>query len=216
MRTTRLVHAPLYRSSDLTEQRFTIDHSPLADHDFQAARVANVLQRVRAEDEEIGTLPRFDRAELIVFTDHLGGASRRSRDRFHRSEPGPHQQFQLSMDAVARKCVGIAGIRSDSDGNASLVEHSEVGELVVERSAALPTLPAAFEVGGVREGHYFPVRHRETQKRVVEVPGLSEEDKSGDHREPCRGHVLPVDAGGKRIDSALASEPPTWRMVVTP
>src|SRR5690625_1108316 len=103
---------------------------PAVDHDVpHALRVADVLERVRVEDDEVGELAGLDRAEVLVEAEVLGAVQRGGADDLERGETALCKRPHLPVRGEA---IALA-VCADQDAGPAVEEIlRRAGDLDVE------------------------------------------------------------------------------------
>src|SRR5712664_672285 len=96
-----------------------IDRVDLAD-------IANVVERIGVEHDEIGALAGRHHAELVE-AQHLGGIPRGCDDHLHRGEPGRHHVVELQERVQPEPAVAVSGgVAAEHLPHAAGVELSDI------------------------------------------------------------------------------------------
>src|SRR5713226_8467361 len=97
---------------------------PAFHHEVHVLQQGDVLQRVAAHRDEVGVLPRRDRADVLLLAEQGRPVQRAGNDRLHRRHAVPHHQLEFpGVGAV----VHYASIGTEGDLHASLQRESEGG-----------------------------------------------------------------------------------------
>src|SRR5882672_1488397 len=90
------------------------------------ADIANVVERIGVEHDEIGALAGRHHAELVE-AQHLGGIPRGCDDHLHRGEPGRHHVVELQERVQPEPAVAVpGGVAAEHLAHAGGMELSDV------------------------------------------------------------------------------------------
>src|SRR5437879_2292879 len=103
-------------------------HGAVGDYVFDVAGVVNVLERVAVDQDQVGALSGFDRAQFLVEAHDAGRHRCRCLDRFQGSESRLHVEFELAIEAVSRNGLICAGY----DGNSGPMQAADDCHFLLE------------------------------------------------------------------------------------
>src|SRR5947209_15565303 len=89
----------LWFEADALPEIGRVKHSPGGDHPLEVTDVADRLQRVAVDENQVGALAGFDRADFFIELHHAGRDDGRRLNRFHGREAGFHVKLNLAVQA---------------------------------------------------------------------------------------------------------------------
>lgn len=91
------VECELWFETDGLPERCAIVKGAVGDHGLHFARVVDVVQRIRAEDDYVRAHAGRDRADFLIETHHLCRNRCCCLNRFHGREAGLDVEFHFAM-----------------------------------------------------------------------------------------------------------------------
>ena len=85
----------------------TVDYLAVLDHEVDLFRVVDILRRVRIKQHEIGELPDFDGAELVLFSQEDRAVQRTHADSIEWGDTTGDEKLELSMHRRTEAFIGI-------------------------------------------------------------------------------------------------------------
>jgi N-acyl-D-aspartate/D-glutamate deacylase len=112
-------------------------------HGFDGPRVADVVERIRVQDHQVGVGALLDRAELARLAVASRRVARGGHERLHRRQAGPYHHLQLQVLEEALEAARRAGIGAERDAHALIHKGLQVllGHFQTDL-VLLPLLPA--------------------------------------------------------------------------
>ena len=99
---------------------------------YDPGDVADIRTRIGVEDHEVGGLPRFDRAEVLLLPDHPRRVDRCGAQRVVRLQARLDEQLELNLRRRADEDADEPGVRAEDDWNAGVEDGLDVGALYRE------------------------------------------------------------------------------------
>src|SRR5262249_16671520 len=106
-------------------------------HRLEATHIADVVERILRQHQEIGRLALGERAEILVDAEHLGIVPGEGLNDLHRRQAGLDQKLHLAMLEEALDEVtlgGAAGIGAETEANVGVPQPLDVDLVLLERT----------------------------------------------------------------------------------
>ena len=90
------------RESDAAPQRRRVVEHSISHDEFYRPDVVDVRERIRVQNEQVGALAGFHRADVIRHVHHACRHNRRRLQRLHRREAGINIELDLAIHGICR------------------------------------------------------------------------------------------------------------------